>query len=147
MRFTAEVLSAGKTATGVEVPAKVVEQLGSNRPKVRVTINGYTYRSSVASRSGAFMLGISAEVREQAGVAAGDRVNVELELDTAPREVTVPADLTKAFEGEPAAKRAFEDLSHSRKRWYIEGIDGAKKPETRQRRVEKAIEDLREGAT
>jgi uncharacterized protein YdeI (YjbR/CyaY-like superfamily) len=114
---------------------------------VRVTINGYTYRSSVAPMSGAFMLGISAEVREQAGVAAGDRVNVELELDTAPREVTVPADLAKAFEGEPAAKRAFEDLSYSRKRWYVEGIDGAKKPQTPQRRVEKAIEDLRGGAT
>ena len=66
------------------MPAKVVEQLGSKRPKVRVTINGYTYRSSVAPMSGAFMLGISAEVREQAGVAAGDRVDIELELDTAP---------------------------------------------------------------
>ena len=147
MRFKAEVLSAGKTATGVEVPAKVVEQLGSKRPKVRVTINGYTYRSSVAPMSGTFMLGISAEVREKAGVAAGDRVDVELELDTAPREVTVPGDLAKAFTGEPEAKRAFEDLSFSRKRWYVEGIEGAKKPETRQRRVEKAIEDLREGAT
>jgi uncharacterized protein YdeI (YjbR/CyaY-like superfamily) len=80
-------------------------------------------------------------------VAAGDRVDVELELDTAPREATVPADLAKAFKGEPEAKRAFEDLSYSRKRWYVEGIDGAKKPQTRQRRVEKAIEDLREGAT
>jgi hypothetical protein len=147
VRFKAEVLSAGKTATGVEVPAKVVEQLGSKRPKVRVTINGYTYRSSVAPMSGTFMLGISAEVREQAGVAAGDRVDVELELDTAPREVTVPADLAKAFKEEPAAKRVFEDLSYSRKRWYVEGIEGAKKPETRQRRVEKAIDDLREGAT
>ena len=67
MRFTATVLSAGKTATGVEVPAKVVEQLGSKRPKVRVTINGYTYRSSVAPMSGTFMLGISAEVRETGG--------------------------------------------------------------------------------
>jgi Domain of unknown function (DUF1905)/Bacteriocin-protection, YdeI or OmpD-Associated len=147
LRFTAEVLSAGKTATGVEVPAKVVEQLGSKRPKVRVTINGYTYRSSIAPMSGTFMLGISAEVREQAGVAAGDRVDVELELDTAPREVTTPADLAKAFKKEPAAKRAFEDLSYSRKRWYVEGIEGAKKPETRQRRVEKAIDDLRKGAT
>jgi len=146
LRFKAEVLSAGKTATGVEVPAKVVEQLGSKRPKVSVTINGYTYRSSVAPMSGTFMLGISAEVREQAGVAAGDRVDVELELDTAPREVTVPADLAKAFKKESAAKRAFEGLSYSRKRWYVEGIEDAKKLETRQRRVEKAIDDLREGA-
>jgi uncharacterized protein YdeI (YjbR/CyaY-like superfamily) len=96
--------------------------------------------------SGTFMLGISAEVREQAGVAAGDRVDVELELDTAPREVTVPADLAKAFKKESAAKRAFEGLSYSRKRWYVEGIEDAKKLETRQRRVEKAIDDLREGA-
>jgi hypothetical protein len=146
LRFKAEVLSAGKTATGVEVPAKVVEQLGSKRPKVSVTINGYTYRSSVAPMSGTFMLGISAEVREQAGVAAGDRVDVELEHDTAPREVTVPADLAKAFKKESAAKRAFEGLSYSRKRWYVEGIEDAKKLETRQRRVEKAIDDLREGA-
>ena len=147
MRFTATVLSAGKTATGVEVPAKVVEQLGSKRPKVRATIKGYTYRSSVAPMSGTFMLGISAEVREKAGVVAGDRVDVELEPDTAPREVTVPADLAKAFKEEPAVERAFQGLSYSRKRWYVEGIEGAKKPETRQRRVEKAIEDLRKGAT
>ena len=147
MRFKAEVLSAGKTATGVEVPAKVVEQLGSKRPKVRVTINGYTYRSSVAPMSGTFMLGISAEVREQAGVAAGDWVVVDLELDTAPRDVTAPTDLAKAFEEEPGAKRAFEDLSYSRKRWYVEGIESAKKPETRRRRVEKAIDDLRKEAT
>ena len=147
MRFRATVLSAGKSATGVEVPAKVVEQLGPKRPKVRATINGYTYRSSVAPMSGTFMLGISAEVREKAGVVAGDRVDVELEPDTAPREVTVPADLAKAFKEEPAVERAFQGLSYSRKRWYVEGIEGAKKPETRQRRVEKAIEDLRKGAT
>ncbi len=142
MRFTAEVLSAGKTATGVEVPAKVVEQLGSKRPKVRATINGYTYRSSVAPMSGTFMLGISAEVREKAGVTAGDRVDVDLELDTAAREVTVPADLEKAFKQEPVARQTFENLSYSRKRWYVDGIEGAKKPETRRRRIEKAIEDL-----
>jgi Bacteriocin-protection, YdeI or OmpD-Associated/Domain of unknown function (DUF1905) len=142
MRFTATVLSAGKTATGVEVPAKVVEQLGSKRPKVRATINGYTYRSSVAPMSGTFMLGISAEVREKAGVTAGDRVDVDLELDAAPREVTVPADLARAFKQEPAARQTFENLSYSRQRWYLDGIEGAKKPETRRRRIEKAIEDL-----
>ncbi len=142
MRFTATVLSAGRTATGVEVPAKVVEQLGSKRPKVRATINGYTYRSSVAPMSGTFMLGISADVREKAGVAAGDRVDVDLELDTAARQVTVPADLEKAFKQEPVARQTFENLSYSRKRWYVDGIEGAKKPETRRRRIEKAIEDL-----
>jgi Bacteriocin-protection, YdeI or OmpD-Associated/Domain of unknown function (DUF1905) len=147
MRFMATVLSAGKTATGVEVPEKVVEQLGSKRPKVRATINGYTYRSSVAPMSWTFMLGISAEVREKAGVTAGDRVDVDLELDTSAREVTVPADLEKAFKQEPAARQTFENLSDSRKRWYVDGIEGAKKPETRRRRIEKAIEDLGKVAT
>jgi uncharacterized protein YdeI (YjbR/CyaY-like superfamily) len=78
--------------------------------------------------SGTFMLGISAEVREKAGVAAGDRVDLDLELDTAPREVTVPADLAKAFKQEPAARQTFENLSYSRKRWFVEGIESAKKP-------------------
>jgi len=143
MRFKATILSAGKTATGIEVPAEVVEELGSKRPKVRATINGYTYRSSVASMSGTFMLGVSADVREKAHVAAGDRVDVELELDTAPREVSVPADLAKVLQEDAVAKRAFEGLSYSRQRAFVDGIEGAKKPETRQRRIDNAIESLR----
>lgn len=145
MRFRATILSSGKTAAGIEVPTKVVDALGSKRPKVRATINGYTYRSSVASMGGTFILGVSAEVREKAGVAAGDTVDVELELDTAPREVTVPPDFAKALKREAAAKRFFEDLSYSQQRWFVEGIEGAKKPETRQRRVEAAVARLREG--
>ncbi|HJP66643.1 MAG TPA: YdeI/OmpD-associated family protein [Actinomycetota bacterium] len=145
MRFRARLLTSGRTATGVEVPAKVVEELGSRRPKVRATINGYTYRSSVASMGGTYMLGVSAEVREKAGVAGGDVVDVDLELDTDDRVVTVPPDLVTALKRDAAARRFFEGLSYSQQRWFIAGIEGAKKPETRMRRVEAAIARLREG--
>ncbi|MEO8744073.1 MAG: DUF1905 domain-containing protein [Candidatus Dormiibacterota bacterium] len=82
-----KLLQAGKTATGIEIPAKVVAALGgSKRPPVRATINGYTYRSSIAPMGGTFMLGVSEEVRKNAGVARGDVVEVTLELDTEVRE-------------------------------------------------------------
>ena len=85
---------AGKTATGIVVPAEVVEGLGSSKkPAVRVTINGYTYRSTVATVDAQYMVGVSADVREKAGVAGGDEVDVDIELDTEPREVTVPPDV------------------------------------------------------
>src|SRR5712691_2021762 len=120
MRFRAKVLLAGKTATGIRVPAKVVESLGpSRRRAVRVTINGYTYRSSVASLGGAFMVGISAEVRSRAGVAAGDQVDVDIELDTEPREVTLPDDFAAALKRDAHATRFFEGLSYSKKRRFV----------------------------
>ena len=109
MRFRATIERGGTTATGVEVPEEVVESLGSRRPKVRVKINGYTYRTSVASMGGRFMLGISAEVRERAGVAAGDQVDISLELDTDPREVTVPADFQQALATDAHARTSSRD--------------------------------------
>ena len=99
MRFRATVELGGKTATGIEVPEEVVAALGSHkRPPVRVTIGDYTYRSTVARMGGRFLLPVSAEVRAGAGVAAGDEVDVEVALDDAPREVTVPDDLAVALE-------------------------------------------------
>jgi hypothetical protein len=146
MRFRATIEQSGKTATGVEVPEAVVTTLGSGkRPKVRVTINGHTYRSSVASMGGRFMLGLSAEVREGAGVAGGDVVDVDLELDTEPRVVTVPPDLAKALGRDAAAKRTFEALSYSQQQRHVLPIEGAKTPETRQRRVDATMQALREG--
>lgn len=144
MRFRAKILTSGKTATGIEVPARIVEALGSKRPKVRATINGYTYRSSVAPMGGTFMLGVSAEVRERAGVAGGDTVDVDLALDTEVRTITVPPDLAKALKSDATARRFFEGLSYSQQRWFVDGIEGAKKPETRQRRVAAAVARLRE---
>ena len=146
MRFRATIELGGKTATGIEVPPEVVEALGAGRrPAVRVTIGGHTYRSTVASRGDRYLVGVSAESREKAGVAAGDVVDVELELDTAPREVEVPEDLAAALEPHPEARRFFDGLPYSQRRWFAMGIEEAKKPETRARRVEKAVERLREG--
>ena len=148
MRFRTKILQAGKTATGIEVPATVVESLASGkRPKVRVTLNGYTYRSSVAPMGGKFMVGVSAEVRERAGVAGGDVVDVDLELDAEPREVTVPPDFSAALRRDPAARRFFEGLSYSKKRWHVLSIEGAKTAETRQRRIANSVRVLREGKT
>jgi Domain of unknown function (DUF1905) len=98
MRFQAVILSTGKTATGIEVPVEVIASLGpSKKPPVRVTMNGYTYRSTVGSRGDRFLIGVSAENRERSGVVAGDKVDVDVELGTEPRSVTVPADLARAL--------------------------------------------------
>jgi hypothetical protein len=146
MRFRATLESNGKTATGIQVPDGVVEALGSGRkPAVRVTIAGHTYRSTIASRSGRYLLGVSAENRERAGVAAGDELEVELELDTEPREVPVPPDLMAAFTAAADAERFFDTLTPSQKQWYVLPIEQAKAVETRERRVAKAIAMLREG--
>jgi bifunctional DNA-binding transcriptional regulator/antitoxin component of YhaV-PrlF toxin-antitoxin module len=146
MRFRATVELGGKTATGIRVPAEVVARLGpSKRPAVRVTINGHTYRSTVAPLGGAHMLPVSAEIRERAGVAAGDEVEVDIELDTEPREVTVPPDFAAALDRDADAKRSFDGLSYSNKRRYVLSIEEAKTEETRQRRIAKAIDTLRVG--
>lgn len=105
----------------------------------------HTYRSTVAPMGGNFMVPLSAENRSLAGVQAGDEVEVSLELDTEVRKVTVPADFAAALDGDDDAKRFFETLSYSQKRWYVLGIEGAKKADTRQRRIVKAIGMLRDG--
>jgi len=146
MKFRATLELGGKTATGIEVPTEVVDALGSGkRPAVRVTIRGHTYRSTVASMGGRFMLPVSAENRESAGIVAGDDIDVDIELDTEPREVTVPADFAAALKRETKAKKFFDGLSYSKQRWHVLSIEGAKSPETRQRRIEKSIGMLREG--
>ncbi len=146
MQFQATVRQAGKTATGIPVPNEVVEGLGAGkRPAVRVTVNGYTYRSTIASMGGEFMIPLAAEHRAASGVAGGQAVSVELELDTAPREVTVPADLATALEADEEASRFFESLSYSQKRWYVLRVEGAKKAETRERRITDSVQMLREG--
>jgi hypothetical protein len=145
-RFRTTILQSGKTAMGFEVPAPAVEALGAGkRPPVRVTINGYTYRNSVAVLGGKYMIGVSAEHRGPAGVKGGDDVDVELELDTAPRVVTVPPDLAAALDAEPEARRTFDELSYSNQSWHTLQVDGAKSPGTRARRIERSVAALREG--
>ena len=132
---------AGKTATGVEVPADVVAALGTTkRPPVVVTINGYAYRSTVAVMGGRFMLPVSAEVRGGAGIEAGEEVAVHLEPDTAPRTVDVPDDLAAALG--PEQRVRFDALSYSRQRAHVLSVEGAKTAATRERRIAKVVEDL-----
>ncbi|HSS94307.1 MAG TPA: YdeI/OmpD-associated family protein [Candidatus Dormibacteraeota bacterium] len=146
MRFRAKILQSGKTAAGIEVPAKVVAALGSSkRPPVRATINGFTYRSSVASMGGKFMLGVPPEFRDGAGVAAGDMVDIDLEVDTKPREVPVPVDFAAALERDARAKKTFDALSYSNKRRLLIPIDEIKSAETRERRIAKTMAMLSEG--
>ena len=146
MRFQATVILGGKTATGIQVPDEVVEQLGAGkRPPVRVTINGYTYRTTVAPMGGAFWIPLSAEHRTGAGTAAGEAVEVEIEVDSEPRAVVVPDDLAAALDAEPAARQAFETLSYSNQRRHVLSVEEAKTPETRGRRIDKVLAALREG--
>ena len=146
MRFRATIELGGKTATGIEVPAEVVDALeAGKRPAVRVTIKGHTYRSTVASMGGRFMLPVSAENRESAGVAADDEVEVGLELDNEPREMAVPVDFAAALKREAKAKNFFDGLSYSKQRWHVLSIERAKTDETRRRRIEKSIAMLRDG--
>lgn len=146
MKFKATIELSKKTATGIQVPEKIVNALGAGKkPPVKVTIGSYTYRSTVASMGGKFMLPVSQEHRTQAGLQAGDEIEVEIELDTAPRELTVPADFAEALDRHAEARQFFDNLSYSNKRRFVLNIEGAKSAETRQRRIEKSVELLGNG--
>ncbi|HEY7926704.1 MAG TPA: YdeI/OmpD-associated family protein, partial [Candidatus Dormibacteraeota bacterium] len=134
MRFRSVVVLGGKTATGFRVPADVVARLGKGkRPPVRVTIAGHMYRSTVAVMGGEYWLGISADVRAMTGARAGEEVDVDVELDTEPREVVVPADFAAALDGDGEARRAFDAMSYSNRRRLVMAVDDAKTDETRVR--------------
>lgn len=146
MKFKTVVELGGKTATGIRVPGEIVEKLGSGqRPRVYVTINDHTYRSSIAPYTGEYFIPVSAAVREAAGIAAGDEIEVAVRLDTDPREVEVPEDLADALAADSEAAKFFESLSYSNKRRIVLPIEDAKTAETRQRRIDKSVEKLREG--
>jgi hypothetical protein len=148
MRFRAEVELGGKTATGIRVPAAVVGGLDrGKRVPVTVTINGYTYRTTIAPYSEAYFIPLSAENRNGAGVRAGEIVDVDIEPDDAPRTVTVPDDLAAALAADPAAGAAFEKLAFTHRKTYVDWVESAKKPETRQARLGKTVDMLREGRT
>jgi hypothetical protein len=143
MRFRTTILLDGKTATGIEVPADVMAALGpGKRPKVRVTINGYAYPSTVGSMGGRSLIPVSAEIRAKAGVAAGDEVDVDVVADTEPRRVEVPDDLAAALGAEPGARQAFEQLSYSNQRRHVLAVTQAKTAETRQRRIGKVVAEV-----
>jgi hypothetical protein len=146
MRFHATIELSGKTATGIEVPGSVLAALGpGKRPSVRVTINGYSYLSTVGSMGGRSLIPVSAEVRSKAGVSAGDEVDVDVVADDTPRRVEIPAELAAAGDGDPAARDLVARLSYSGKQRYVLPIQQAKTPETRQRRIGQAITELSAG--
>ena len=131
-------------ATGLPVPAEAVAALGSHkRPPVVVHLAGHSYRSTVAAYSGEFMLPLSAENRQAAGLQAGDVVEVTLELDTQPRTVTIPADLAAALAQKPGASAAFDALAPSMRKEYVRQVESAKAQETRERRIASIVAKLK----
>jgi hypothetical protein len=122
-----------------------VESLGQGkRPPVTITINGHSWKSRVAIMRGRYLLGLSNANRQAAGVEIGDEVEVELEFDPAPRVVVEPADFARALGTDPIAHAAYDRLPDRRKRQYLRTIEAVKKPETRIRRIERALAELRE---
>jgi Bacteriocin-protection, YdeI or OmpD-Associated/Domain of unknown function (DUF1905) len=148
IQFRARLQPKGPAAAVVlddEQVAAVGE--GAKRFPVVATVNGYTWRTSVTRMKGEFLLGLNREVREGAGAQAGDEVEVILELDAAPREVEVPAALAAALAADPQAGAAFESMAFTHRKEYARWIEEAKREETRQRRVQQAIEMIKAGQT
>lgn len=145
LKFNTTLLQAGKTATGIKIPPEIIEKLGAGKkPPIKVTINGFTYRSTVAVMGGAFMVGVNAENRVGAKVKGGDKIDVTIELDTEERLIDVPADFQKILNKNPEAKKKFTSLSYSGKKQLVVSIADAKTEETKQRRIEKALSVLTE---
>ena len=144
--FRAELELAGKTATGFVVPDAVVDELGAGqRPPVVVTINGASFRTSIARMGGRFLLGVSATNRAVTSTTAGEEYDVEVEVDTQPRVVEVPDDLRAALAASPAATALYETLSYSQQRRVVEPVEQAKTAETRARRIDKMVTQLAAG--
>jgi hypothetical protein len=144
--FTTKILKDDKVnATGITVPAEAIAALGGKKkPPVIVTVNGFTYRTTVAAYGDVFMLPLSQERRAAAGVEAGDIVEVTLELDTEPRIVEVPGDLATALVEKPGARAAFDALSYSTRKEHVRQVESAKALETRERRIAKIVGSLGE---
>ncbi len=142
MRFETEI-SDLPPALGFDLPFDPKEQFGKVRAPVRVTINGYEFRTTVAAMGGRVFIGMNSEVREGAAVSPGDRVEVEVVLDTEPRTVAVPHDLEAALA--PAEREFLQSLSFTHRKEYVRWIEEAKRAETRQARIAKAVVMLRDG--
>jgi hypothetical protein len=141
---TAVTQEEGMNATGLPIPAEAIATLNSGkRPKVKISLNGYTYRSTVAAYGDVFMLPLSKEHRDAAGVKAGDELEVTLELDTEPRTVEVPDDLAMALE-EGGVTAVFDALAPSKRKEHVRQVTSAKAEETRQRRIAKIVTTLSE---
>lgn len=143
--FRAELQLDGKTATGLTVPPAILDALGAGRrPAVQVTLNGHTFRTTIGAMKGLAKIPVSAATRAAAGVSAGDVLDVDIEVDTAPRTVTVPEDLAAALSEDAASRAYFDTLTFSQQNAYVSWIEQAKKPETRQSRVGQTVALLAE---
>ncbi|MDQ1581289.1 MAG: hypothetical protein QOD05_2064 [Microbacteriaceae bacterium] len=142
MKFTTRMAQSGNN-TGIPVPPEVIEALGGGkRPAVNVTVNGYSYRSTVAPLSGQFLISFSSDKRVESGIAGGDEIEVELTLDTASRAVEPPADLAAALDASPGTRAAFDALSPSKQKAHVVSVESAKTDETRQRRITAVVAAL-----
>ena len=142
MKYKTKILQFGNN-TGIEVPEEIVLSFGmGKKPPVVVTLNDYTYRSTIAVMGGQYLVSLSAEHRKNAMVAGGDELEITIELDTEPRTVELPVDFSQALDKNKIVKNNFEKLSHSKNKAIILSITDAKTEETRQKRIEKAIETL-----
>lgn len=146
MRFTTTLQAFGPNATGIEVPEEVLSGLGKGRRvAVVATVNGYAYRTTVAPYRGKILMPFAAEHREASGLRGGETIEVELAVDDAPREVSVPDDLAAAIAADHAAAATFERLAFTHRKEYVRWVEEAKKPETRAARIGRTVEQLREG--
>lgn len=144
MRFRSRV-EPPEPMRGLEVPPDVVEALGGGkRPRVTITVNGHSWTSRVVIMRGRHLLGLSNANRKAAGVATGDEVDVDLELDTDPRVIVEPPDFARALDADPVARAAYDRLADSHKREHLRAVESAKKLDTRARRIEKALAMLRD---
>jgi hypothetical protein len=144
MRYQTRMRQTGNN-TGIEVPDEVLDELGGGRrPAVRVTVNGYSFSATVGSMGGRAMLAFSAARRAESGLAGGDDLDVDIELDTAPRTVEVPGDLAAALDA-AGARAAFDGLAPSARKAHVTAVEGAKAEATRQRRIEAIVAKLAAG--
>jgi len=145
LKFKAELVSRGPNGawTYLQIPFNVPEVFGrKGQVPVRATINGYTFRNSLMPRAGVHILGVGKDVLASAAATPGDTVQVELAFDDAPRTINIPADIEAALAKVPAQQQSFAALSYSHKKEYVDWIESAKRPETRQNRIEKMAEML-----
>lgn len=143
MRYRTTLMLFGPNNTGIPVPEEVLASLGrGKRPPVRATVNGYTYRTTVAPYSQMLLMPFNAQHRAATGLRGGEEIEVDLVLDNEPRDVAVPSDLAAALAAEPAAATFFAGLSYTNRKSYVTWIEEAKRPETRAARLAKALEML-----
>jgi hypothetical protein len=132
----------------VDVPPEVIEALGGKgRIPVTATLDGVPYRGTIVRMGGGALLGVQKAIMAEAGVSVGDTLTVVIRNDDAPREVEVPNDLAEALGRDDVARAAFDGLSFSHKREYVDAINEAKRPETRARRIERTIQAMHQRAS